>query len=183
MLCLSPERSAFLLAQAGGSLGFMDRRPGTRRNHTTALRSYREPVADRRVLSPSSITSPLLGLTAGVNKAKSFFFFLRGGKSGAVPLAARCPCLPGSLLGGRELGGCRWEGAQRGCFRSPSPGAGPLSLLGKWCKACLDKVHRHQAPARKQSPGSLCCPAGTDAPDTQDASCVQYSHCHQLQSW
>lgn len=78
MLCLSPERSAFLLAQAGGSLGFMDRRPGTRRNHTTALRSYREPVADRRVLSPSSITSPLLGLTAGVNKATSFFFFYEG---------------------------------------------------------------------------------------------------------
>lgn len=74
MLCLSPERAAFLLAQAGGSLGFMARRTGTRRNHTTALRSYREPVADRRVLSLSSITSPLPGLTTGFNKATSFLF-------------------------------------------------------------------------------------------------------------
>ena len=74
MLCLSPGRFPFLTAQAGGSLAFMDRRTGTRRNHATALQSYREPVADRRVLSPSSITSPLTGLTTGFNKAASFLF-------------------------------------------------------------------------------------------------------------
>lgn len=63
---LSPENFAFLIAKAGATPAFMDRRIGT---GGIIQLTYSESMAHLRVLSQSSITLPLPGLRTRFNQS------------------------------------------------------------------------------------------------------------------